>query len=303
MVDGEFLRETDQKGTSRKPSRDVSLTFEPDDDLRRDTVSALRNKIVRTSPQDAGAITADVFKLFDQALRPYSLSTNDLADTTSVYLIELWDAVNGQDTSFTARQARTLSDQFAAAYAVTARTEPRLSDQETLQRQSDTFLLQAYLIASLAETYRQPGADRGERAAFREAMRGLGREVFGIDLTKATIDERGLTPGEAIGALDTAVREEREARAVADPKAEAERTIDAALGSPCGRTPADALERKVLRLFESKEACDGFDPAQYERFLADTPSDQHYAINFAAYATGKPLFPAAQAKIMDGMIE
>ena len=134
-------------------------------------------------------------------------------------------------------------------------------------------------------------------------MRELGREVFGIDLTRATIDERGLTPGEAIGALDRVVREEREARAVADPKAEAERTIEAALGTPCGRTPTDALERKVLRLFEGQDACAAFDPEQYARFLDDTPPAQHYAIDFAAWSTGKPLFPAAQAKIMDGMIE
>ena len=288
---------------AERASIGARLAFTPDPQQRAARVKEIRSRVIAASPADANLISPALFDLMAGALEPYDLSVNDLADTTSVYLGEIWDAANGTSTDLDARTIGVLADQMRGAYAALARNDPAFSDASLVQQQSDTFLLQAYLIATLAETYRQPGADPEEQAAFRAAMRGLGREVFGIDLAAATLGERGLVPGEALGALEGAVREEREARAVADPEAEAKHTIEAALATPCGRTPEDALERKVLRLFESKDACDGFDPAQYARFLADTPPDQHYAINYAAYATGKPLFPAAQAKIMDGMIE
>ena len=158
------------------------------------------------------------------------------------------------------------------------------------------------LIAALAESFAPNGQQAGE-AEFRAAMRELGQEVFGIDLTRATIDARGLTPGEALGALGGAVREARDERAAADPEGEAARAVEAALGTPCGRTPQDALQRKVLRVFESRDVCAAFDPERYAAFLREVPREQHYAINFLAFASGKPLYPAAQARTMDAMLD
>ena len=281
----------------------AALTFDVDQRLRAVVLRDMRERVAERSPEDAEAFSDGLFRLMDGALSGYGLSTDDLSDTTAVYLIEMWDAANGQASEMSKKTVRALSEQLARSYSVIGRDEPKLFDSAVVQEQSDRFLLQAYLITSLKKTYQQPGADSSERARFEEAMRELGREVFGIDLTRATIDERGLTPGEAIGALDDAVRESRAERAASDPAGEADRAVEAALGSPCGLASSGPTERKVLRLFEARGLCGQYDPARYDAFEAEVPEGQRYAINFMAWSTGRPLYPADQAKMMDGMIE
>ena len=287
-------------------ARDVAsldLRFEPDRAVRKRMVRTLRAQVAEASPEDAEVVSRSVFSDMARALKPYGLSVNDLADTSAVYLGEVFDAANGTSSKISAETAQALSGQFRDAYAVIARDEPRLFDAGLVQEQSDAFLLQAFVVSSMRQTLAQPAYTDAQRSAFQDAMVRLGREAFGIDLTRATIDERGLTPGEAIGALDGAVREHRAERAITDPEAEAARATEAALGSPCGLTPRDGIERKAIRLFETRGACEQYDPARYDAFLEEAPANQHYAINFVSWYGGGPLYPADQAKIMDGMIE
>ena len=278
------------------------LTFAPDRAQRARTYAEFVDRIGRTAPEDAASLEGtDLFAAMAGAMAPYGLSTDSLPDATAVYMIELWDAANGQATDLSREAVRTLSGQIRDAYA--AARDPGLFDAAKVQEQADTYLLQGWLITSMRTTFEAGGGGAGDAEAFRASMRALGREVFGIDLTRATINERGLIPGEAVGALGDAVREGRAERAAADPEGEAERAMDAAFGTPCGVEPSDATERKLLVLFEGRGRCDKHDPAAYARFPAEVPEDQRYAINYIAWSTGKPLYPADQARTLDGMIE
>ena len=276
------------------------LAFKPSKALRKEVVAAFVADVREASPQDADRVPRSLFRLMRGALRSYGLTTDDLADSTTVFMTELHAAANGLMEDGSRAQAQALRAQVSDAYVT---LHPSLfNDREAVQRQSDRMLLQAWLINSLKQSFAQPTTDPADRLAFRSAMRDLGQEVFGIDLTRATIDERGLTPGEVFDALDGSAEEERAGR-TADPAGEARRVIDASFGTPCGVEPRDQTQRRLLVLFEGRGRCDMYDPAAYERFLAEVPVDQHYAINYVVWSTGKPLYPADQAQVMDGMIE
>lgn len=115
----------------------------------------------------------------------------------------------------------------------------------------------------------------------------FGQDFSGVDLTKVRIDGRGYALGRS------AARRSRVAAKDAAPAA------GAGESGACGVSPRDATEAKLLALFEGRGRCDKHDPAAYARFLAEVPTDQHYAVNYIAWSTGRPLFPAGQAASMD----
>ena len=288
--------------------REAALRFAPDPEVRANVIRGTLEGISQLDPAMSAELgKLDLFALLEEALAKYGMTTGDLADTSAVYLISLHDAVNlvppGTDTPPAVAQA--VSNQLARAYA--SMNVPELSDPATVQAQSDTYALQALLVTLIHQAIMDPSVPDADRQAYKQQMIETGQSQFGMDLSEVTINEAGMLPNEtmdmALDALNTAVEDERAKRAAEDPQGEADRQVAAAFGTPCGQQPRDATERKILNLFEKRGFCQSYEPASYERFQAEVPAEQQFAINFLSWTMGNPLYPAAQAKTMDGMID
>ena len=284
--------------------RQAALRFEPDPAIRAKATEAFLATFDAVSPEAAAQLRQmDPFALIAQAFEPYGMSVNDFADTSAFHLIAVHDGANlapvGEDTPVPV--AKALSDQLAGTYASV--NAPEMSDPAAVQAQSDAYALQALMFSLMHLGAMDSAFGDENRANYQKQMIATGQQVYGVDLSKATISEQGFIPGEAMAALQGVVDDERAKRAAENPEAEAERAMQAAFGTPCGRQPGDPTERKILNLLEKRSLCEGYDPARYQAFKAEVPQDQQYAINFVVWSTGNPLYPAEQAKMMDGMID
>lgn len=295
--------------------REAALRFEPDPALRAQAMRQFLDLLGGISPEIGAQMQGqDVFAILQPALDEYGMSINDFADTSTLLLLTMYEAarleeLDDETTPEDIATAKAVSRQIAAAYASLNR--PEMSDPEAVQMQSDSYVTQALMFYMLHAAVMTPDMPQARRDEFAAQVVKTGQQLFGVDLLEADISELGLltTQGrrdiemQALGFLQQAVDDEREKRVAEDPEAEAERALQTAFGTPCGRQPSDPTERKVLNLLERRSLCDGYDPARYAQFKAEVPADQLYAINFVAWLGGNALYPPEQAKMMDGMMD
>ena len=295
--------------------REAALRFDPDPALRAEAMRRFLGVLDGISPEIGAQLQGqDVFAMLEPALGEYGMSINDFADTSTLLMLTMYEAarlepVGGETTPEDIAAAKAVSRQIAAAYASLDR--PEMSDPAAVQMQSDSYVTQALMFYMLHAAVMTPDMPQARREEFATEVVKTGQQLFGVNLLEADVSELGLLTTDArrdiertaLGFLQQAVDDEREKRVAENPEAEAERALQTAFGTPCGRQPSDQTERKILNLLERRSLCDGYDPARYAQFKTEVAEDQRYAINFVAWLGGNPLYPAEQAKMMDGMMD
>ena len=284
VTDGFFLPPADEGSA-------LALPFAVDERARAREEAAYRRLVAKHDPGTARDLPNGIIAMVGEAIEPDGLSTDDLGDAMTLYVAQVWLAANAVSDDPSAKTLAALRRQIGTAFARLNESVP--AEDGARQAEADRLFLQAYMIASLNMTTAQPGRE-AERAQVADAMGAVSTETFGVDFREVALDERGLYPEGAARML---------AETADVPVPSAAPAPAASLGTPCGRVPTDVLEAKILRLFASRDACSAYGDGDYAAFKAAVPREQHYAINFLTWKAGKPLYPAGQARMMDGMIE
>ncbi len=147
------------------------LAFRPSPAVRQQTVSDVLKRFTITDPAQRAQMYATFgkpafFASFDAALRPYGLSTSNLADMQATWMLEGWMAVNGFVGEPTVKQAQAVRNQVASAFGAT----PAVMAMTAAQRQSmaDELAIYGSVYASGRALYQN---NPGERTQFQNTLR------------------------------------------------------------------------------------------------------------------------------------
>jgi hypothetical protein len=171
-----------------------SLSFISSLTNRKRNLAQFVAKTRTQSPENADQMAAlfasgDVIGQLGQAIAPYGLHTNNVADAYTLYWINAWEASRGITNSAGSRaQVQAVRKQAEAALLAT----PEVANLTAVQKQefAESMLIQAMLISSSAETFAaDPVMLRKVSAAVTQ-----GAKAFSLDLDAMTLTDEGFKP-------------------------------------------------------------------------------------------------------------
>lgn len=177
---------------ARNPDPGKLTTFRPSPEVRRRNLAGFVEKTRAADPEGAAALerlfaSSDVIGEIGQALAPYSLRTNDVADATAVYLVTAWYGVRGRDDDPSRAQLTAVRGQMARARAATP-AFASLTDAHK-QELAEAMLIQAALVgASVTAAKDQPTTLEGVKRAVAQGVSA----TFDFDLSTLDLTDQGL---------------------------------------------------------------------------------------------------------------
>jgi hypothetical protein len=137
------------------------------------------------------ARTGDIIEIMGQAIAPYGLATDNLADAYAFWWIHAWLAWAGDTSDQTPAQVRAVAGQAAAAILAA----PALAQMDDAARQemAEALLLQGALIGSGIE---QMKSDASVKPHWRAAMEQSG-QTMGLDFSAMRLTAQGFVPAQA----------------------------------------------------------------------------------------------------------
>jgi hypothetical protein len=186
---------TNQPNLPRRPViSSASLSFPTSIANRKRNLAQFVAKTRAQSPENADQMAAlfasgDVIGQLGQAIAPFGLRTNNVADAYTLYWINAWEASRGITNSAGSRaQVQAVRKQAEAALLAT----PEVANLTAVQKQefAESMLIQAMLISSSAETFAaDPVMLRKVSAAVTQ-----GAKAFSLDLDAMTLTDEGFKP-------------------------------------------------------------------------------------------------------------
>jgi hypothetical protein len=204
--------ERGQKKDSPKPTRgteyitnDVNVRYIPSLSRRQKNLSNFVNKTRAVDPAGAAKMeqlfaSTDIIQAMGNAIAPYGLRVDNVADTYAVYWISAWEAAHGIiGSQGSPAKAQAVRDQVIRGIAATQAFASATDAQK--QEYAEALLVQAALISATAEA---AAGDSAQLRAVGDAVR-KGAKASGLDLDAMTLTEDGFKPakGRKTGAADT----------------------------------------------------------------------------------------------------
>ncbi|WP_010187513.1 DUF6683 family protein [Sphingomonas sp. PAMC 26605] len=201
-IDAVTLAEEKRSGTGRyahsaphaAPVARANLTYRPNAALRQKHFAQFVAKARRQDPAGAAKLqqvlaTENVIGKIQAGIAPYSMSTNNVADASAVYLAYAWMATRADDRDPTRAQMLGLRNQLAAAMT-NSPGFARASDA-TKQEVADANLVQGLIAGQLAALAKR---DPAARVRIRSAVAQGARTTYGLDLLSLDLTPQGLRP-------------------------------------------------------------------------------------------------------------
>jgi hypothetical protein len=174
------------------PARQTaSLNFSPSPRIRNASVERLFTQMRSVDPENAKKIEAQygggrLFQALDGALKGYGLTTNNVADSMTVWLINVWMGANGRSDNPSNAEIKAVRNQIADTLA----GSPDFANANDAAKQelSDALLVNAAVIGGAVD---DPAAKTAEGSAMlKKVTRKLGSDL-GLDLTAMKISTEG----------------------------------------------------------------------------------------------------------------
>ena len=193
-VECDAPRPRDRKDSATTQKADPSFRYTPSLDLRRRNFARFAERTRASNPgggkEMQSFLSTDLIAVMTPVLLSnYGLRTDDVADATTVYALEAWEAVNPGARPPTREQALVVRGQMARALAA----DPALAsaDDASRQEKAEAMLIQAAMIGSAVAELRRKSDDRGMEV-LRGAVASGSRATLGIDLRGMTLTSAGL---------------------------------------------------------------------------------------------------------------
>jgi hypothetical protein len=191
--------------TQRVVANSSSLSFQPSLATRKRNLAQFVSKSRAADPAGAAQLeqllaSTDVIGAMGQALAPYGLKTNNVADVYAVYWITAWEASRSIVSSTNSRgRIEAVKKQAASALLAT----PVFTNATSAQKQemAEAMLIQAAMIEASVQKY---SSDRSMLAEIAAAVT-KGASAMGLDLNKMTLSEQGFKYSGKIGAVDEGI--------------------------------------------------------------------------------------------------
>jgi hypothetical protein len=133
--------------------------------------------------------STDFIGAVGEAIAPYGLTTNNVADAYTIYWINAWEAAHGiVDSVETRSRVQAVRRQAASALQAT----PQFASATDAQKQefAETLIIQAALISSnTKQVASDPRMSRQLSGAIRQ-----GAKAMGLDLDTMVLTEQGFRP-------------------------------------------------------------------------------------------------------------
>jgi hypothetical protein len=181
----------------------VSFRYVSSPTRRRENLATFVKKSRAVDPAGAAAMEqlfagADPISVLGSQISQFGLRTDNAADAYTVYWMTAWQAAHGDLSDFTRSQSQLVKEQSADALAATS--EFRNASDATKQELAEALMVQAMLISSAVDTYKNnPAMMRQLGAAVRK-----GAKASGLDLDAMTLTDQGFVPSGKTGAADPA---------------------------------------------------------------------------------------------------
>jgi hypothetical protein len=168
------------------------LSFRPDPTVRQRVYARAVAQAQKNDPAEAaklrqllqsGVLTRDVRAYLGR----YGMSTNNVADTTALYLALAWQIANGTPNDPSRAQMLGLRNQVASTFA--GMPEFVRADQAVRQDLSEANLIQAAYAANIGNAMEK---DRRLLPRARAAMVKGVMSLYGLDLRNVTLTAQGL---------------------------------------------------------------------------------------------------------------
>jgi len=178
------------KGSGRSTHTNDSLTYTPDPEVSRSAESALIGLTQKSNPAAVGRLKKslrehDIIAMFDRDMRPFDLSSDNLADVFTAFIVSNWMIANRADIPRKNAVAAVRNNIANGMGHAIGRLEER-------QRQMIAEILVYQTMFSIgARTAAVDDPDR-MRALSDQAQIILGS--MGVNARNYQLDENGLTP-------------------------------------------------------------------------------------------------------------
>jgi hypothetical protein len=188
------LSSVSTRGKDKAPAvQAASLNFTPSAKIRNASVERLFAQMRSVDPENAKKYESQYsngrfFEALEGGMKVYGFTTNDVADSMSVWLAALWMGANGRSEDLTKAEITAVRNQIAD----TLKFSPDFAKASDAAKQelSDNLLVNAAVISGVVA---DPAAKTPEgKAMLQRVTSKIGRD-FGFDLTAIKITNDGFT--------------------------------------------------------------------------------------------------------------
>jgi hypothetical protein len=182
---------TKRTGPSTQQLSPNVTKFNPTLARRRANLANFITVTRRSNPETAAAIqtltaSTDIFAAMEQAIVPYGLSTNDVADAFVVYWISAWEASRGIVNGTESRQ-RAQAVKLQVIEAFTSNAQFGAATEAQKQEFAEALLLQAALLSG----YLEAASGNPEQMQLVETAVKRDAKLIGLDLEKMNLTTNG----------------------------------------------------------------------------------------------------------------
>ena len=166
--------------------------FKPSNSVRQQAIETFLAQLKASDANSASLFellfsSQDIFALMQQeASTKYGMSTNNLADSFSIFIDTLRDAANGKITEGTRAQAQGLRNQMAALLLLKPQDIPPTDSGK--QQLSDMLLLNSLVMSMGLEASASNPAALKE---FSDGVASLAKKEMGLDLRALELTDQG----------------------------------------------------------------------------------------------------------------
>lgn len=172
------------------PNPKDALTYVPSLQVRRTNFARIVDQTRPTDPALANRLqqvfaASDLIKELDKVMQPIGLSSNNVADAFTIYLVSAWDVIHNRNMSTNPKVHLAVKEQMESVIS----SVPSIisADDATKQGIAESFLVQTLL---LSVNRANVGSNSVEQQAFAESV-NQGAKTLGLDLSNLNLTEQG----------------------------------------------------------------------------------------------------------------
>ena len=164
-----------------------ALNFRPSETVRRNNLKQFAQKTRAVDPAGADQMeqlfaSTDIIVAIGNAMAPYGLRTDNVADAYAVYWTNAWMGARGRNDSLSKSQLAVVRNQ--AANALLASPEFTSTSDPQKQEMAEALLIQAALIDTSIESAKSDPAFMSKlKVAIAQGAEGMGLDLDAMDLT------------------------------------------------------------------------------------------------------------------------
>lgn len=172
------------------PSPQDALTYVPSLQVRRAHFAKIVDQTRSTDPALANRLqqvfaASDLIQELDKMMRPMGLSSNNVADVFTVYLISAWDVVHNRNMGTNPKVHLAVKQQMETM--VSSVPSITSADDATKQVVAESILVQTLLLSANRANV---GSNSVEQQAFADSA-NQGAKALGLDLSTLNLTEQG----------------------------------------------------------------------------------------------------------------